>query len=222
MFLLTTLYEKSPTGWCLNSIHYKLEPITLFAEDTMYYTLFDILKSFLPTGISHESSNFSSNITNNSNEDSSQDKFPITIKLKKDILLKSYEMANPIYIKELIIEPISILLSVHASVKLYISLDQSPLHFNKYIRHRLMTTSYNLGHNMAMHFLSGALFRAGWVVGSLDILGNPGGFARTVGTGVKDFVQFPYEGILQGPWAFVTGITHGSLSLVKHLTAGNF
>jgi vacuolar protein sorting-associated protein 13B len=75
---------------------------------------------------------------------------------------------------------------------------------------------------MAKHYLSGALVRAGWVVGSLEILGNPGGFARTVGSGVKDFVQLPYEGIIHGPWAFITGVTHGSLSLVKHFTAGEF
>lgn len=64
-------------------------------------------------------------------------------------------------------------------------------------------------------------FSAGWVVGSLELLGSPGGFARTLGTGLRDFLSLPYHGILQGPWGFLVGVTHGSASLMKHFTAGN-
>jgi len=62
--------------------------------------------------------------------------------------------------------------------------------------------------------------QTGWVVGSLELLGSPGGFARTLGTGLKDFVSLPYHGILEGPWGFLVGVTHGSASLMKHFTAG--
>ena len=75
---------------------------------------------------------------------------------------------------------------------------------------------------MARHYISGALFRAGWVVGSLDVIGSPAGFTRTVGEGVKDFVVLPYEGIFQGPWSFISGLTNGSSSLIKHISAGMF
>jgi hypothetical protein len=61
---------------------------------------------------------------------------------------------------------------------------------------------------------------AGWVVGSLDILGSPGGLAQALGSGLKDFISMPFQGLLQGPWGFIVGITHGSASLVKHITAG--
>ena len=220
LFSINSKFEKTNSSWCLCSSYVKLDPITLYAEDTVYYSLMEILKAFLPVP-PQKTFKFKNKMQNTTdNDDDDEDKLPVTMRLPNQVLLKSIEMAYPIQITDLMVEPISILLSVHASIKLYVALDQSPLHFNGYKRSELMTTSYNLGHNMAMHYLSGALFRAGWVVGSLDILGNPGGFARTVGSGVRDFVQFPYEGILQGPWAFVTGITHGSLSLVKHLTAG--
>jgi hypothetical protein len=53
-------------------------------------------------------------------------------------------------------------------------------------------------------------------------LGSPGAFALTVGSGIRDFVCLPFTGILQGPWGFVNGVTHGSASLMKHLTAGQF
>ena len=52
------------------------------------------------------------------------------------------------------------------------------------------------------------------------MIGSPSGFTRTVGEGVKDFVAMPYQGIFQGPWSFVSGLTSGSSSLVKHVSAG--
>ena len=65
-------------------------------------------------------------------------------------------------------------------------------------------------------------FISGWVVGSLEILGSPGGLAQALGSGLKDFISMPFQGLLQGPWGFIMGITHGSASLMKHVTAGNF
>ena len=76
------------------------------------------------------------------------------------------------------------------------------------------------GQSLARHYISGALFRSHWVVGSLDLIGSPSGFTRTVGEGVKDFVALPYQGIFQGPWSFFSGLTNGSSSLVKHISAG--
>lgn len=73
---------------------------------------------------------------------------------------------------------------------------------------------------MTMHYLSGAIFGAGWVVSSLELLGSPGGLARAMGSGLRDFVSLPYRGLVQGPMAFLKGITHGSASLMRHVTAG--
>ena len=64
------------------------------------------------------------------------------------------------------------------------------------------------------------MFRAGWVVGSLEMIGSPTGLTRAVGDGIKDFVGLPYHGLFNGPLAFFTGIVHGSSSLVKHVSAG--
>jgi vacuolar protein sorting-associated protein 13B len=77
-----------------------------------------------------------------------------------------------------------------------------------------------LGNNMGMHYLSSAIFGAGWVVGSLEILGSPSGLARSFTSGFKDFVSLPVQGIFKGPWGFVVGLTQGSVSLVSHVTTG--
>nr|XP_045624119.1 vacuolar protein sorting-associated protein 13B-like [Procambarus clarkii] len=216
LFTISVVMERSPTKMCIHSVHIKQNPITVYAEDAVFYSLMEILSSFLPVS-RHKAIKFGRERETNEEEEES---LPVVMRMPKAVLLKSKAMTHPVQMSRLTIEPIALLLSVHASIKLYVALDQSPLNFGQFHRSEIMTTSYTLGHSLTMHYLSGALIRAGWVVGSLDLLGNPGGFARTVGSGVRDFVQFPYEGILQGPWAFIAGVTHGSMSLVKHLTAG--
>lgn len=71
-----------------------------------------------------------------------------------------------------------------------------------------------------MHYLSGALFGAGWVVGSLEILGSPSGLARQFTSGFIDFLSMPVQGLFKGPWGFLVGLTHGSASLLKNVTTG--
>ena len=58
------------------------------------------------------------------------------------------------------------------------------------------------------------------MVGSLEILGSPGSLAQALGSGLRDFISLPFQGLLQGPWGFIVGITHGSASLMRHVTAG--
>lgn len=64
-----------------------------------------------------------------------------------------------------------------------------------------------------MHYLSGAIFGAGWVVSSLELLGSPGGLARAMGTGLRDFVSLPYRGFVQGPMAFLKGMLRISIEI---------
>lgn len=49
---------------------------------------------------------------------------------------------------------------------------------------------------------------------------SPSGLVRSVGTGVRDFVSMPVQGMFRGPWGFLVGVTQGSASLVKNVTAG--
>jgi len=60
------------------------------------------------------------------------------------------------------------------------------------------------------------------VVGSLDILGSPTGFVRSVSAGVSDLFRMPYEGLTRGPGAFLSGVSMGLGSLVKHMSSGKY
>ncbi|XP_026672531.1 vacuolar protein sorting-associated protein 13B isoform X2 [Ceratina calcarata] len=136
------------------------------------------------------------------------------------IMIDAKILSAPLRLQNLRIEPLSILLSVHTSVRLYVALDHSPLYFGTFEKKNILTTPYRLGNALTMHYLSGAIFGAGWVVGSLEILGSPGSLAQALGSGLRDFISLPFQGLLQGPWGFIVGITHGSASLMRHVTAG--
>lgn len=43
---------------------------------------------------------------------------------------------------------------------------------------------------------------------------------RTVSSGLRDFISMPVQGLFNGPWGFLVGITNGSTSLLRNITAG--
>ena len=188
----------------------KIAPISAYIEGTYVTLLMDYATSILPPCFivpTSKKTSMQSLITNN-------------IYLPDHILVDARILSHPLRLQSFVIEPVSILLSVHTSVHLYVAFDHSPLYFEAFDRKNLISTPYRLGNALAMHYLSGAIFGVGWVVGSLEILGSPGGLAQALGSGLKDFISMPFQGLLQGPWGFIVGITHGSASLVKHITAG--
>ncbi|XP_068635600.1 intermembrane lipid transfer protein VPS13 isoform X2 [Aristolochia californica] len=54
------------------------------------------------------------------------------------------------------------------------------------------------------------------VFGSAGVIGNPMGFARNVGLGIKDFLSVPAKGVLQSPTGLITGMAQGTKSLVNN------
>lgn len=130
---------------------------------------------------------------------------PSQAALPYEVVTKALYLSEPFHLESLNIQALSALLSVHTCVRLYIALDHSPLEFAVYERKNVFSLPLNLGHTLGMHYLSGAIFGAGWVVGSLEILGSPSGFARSLTVGLKDFVSLPVQGLFRGPWGFVLG-----------------
>ncbi|XP_069674298.1 intermembrane lipid transfer protein VPS13B isoform X2 [Periplaneta americana] len=195
----------------MKQLNISLGPLCAYIEDTLITRLTDYLLCLLPPKLvffppSDSGISFPARVA--------------LVPVPKVAYWNSRQVAFPLRLRTLTVQPLSLLLSVHTSVKLYIALDHSPLQFSAFERRALITTPYRLGHTLTMHYLLGAIFGAGWMVGSLELLGSPGGFARTLGSGLRDFVSLPYRGIFEGPWGFLVGVTHGSASLMKHVTAG--
>ncbi|XP_056633940.1 intermembrane lipid transfer protein VPS13B isoform X1 [Diorhabda sublineata] len=217
LFILDIVLETWRDKYLMNdftgakSVNIIINPISCFVEDRYITKLMDYFNVFIPTKLilwPDKKIPFKLNGT------------PGSVSVPELVSWQCAIIAKPLTIRNLSIAPISLLLSVHSSIKLYIALDQSPLQFGSFERRRIVTTPYRLGHALTMHYLSGAIFGAGWVVSSLELIGSPGGLARAMGTGLRDFVSLPYRGLVVGPMAFLRGITQGSASLMKHVTAG--
>eukprot|EP00826_Nyctotherus_ovalis_P020710 TRINITY_DN16536_c0_g1_i12.p1 TRINITY_DN16536_c0_g1~~TRINITY_DN16536_c0_g1_i12.p1 ORF type:complete len:367 (-),score=100.40 TRINITY_DN16536_c0_g1_i12:234-1334(-) len=67
------------------------------------------------------------------------------------------------------------------------------------------------------------LIKAGLkLIGSIDLIGSPVEFFRTISTGVKDFFYKPIQGFIKGPLQGSTGVYEGTKSLVRNTVVGVF
>ncbi|XP_046401566.1 vacuolar protein sorting-associated protein 13B [Ischnura elegans] len=214
----------------LKTIEVNTRPMKLYLEDTFDLYLMDICLSLLPSSLLFQpsvSQSAESSLFSEPRDHISADQFPPHspwspghIFLPQEPFLESLAVAKPLRLKKLSLSPASLLVSLHTYAGVYIAANHSPLQFSSFVRTHLFTSSYELGRALTVHYRSGVLLCAGWVLGSLELLGSPGGLACTVGRGIRDFLHLPLAGILQGPWGFVLGVLHGSASLMKHITAG--
>ena len=127
--LALTFDANGHDGSVLKSVRMNIQPLTVFIEDTFAFKLNAIMNSFDSFDKRH----------------SIQDKTSSYSKLPKDVLIASQNLARHLSLDLLKIEEMSVLVNVHASMKMYIGLDQSPLHFSTFERSNITTTSYALG-----------------------------------------------------------------------------
>ncbi|XP_072425871.1 intermembrane lipid transfer protein VPS13B-like isoform X3 [Chiloscyllium punctatum] len=192
----------------MNALDFELKPARLYVEDTFVYYIKTLFSTYIPdSGLYHKQVRTTSG--------SAAD-----LAVPEQVVTATRALVNPIKLQRLTIHAISLLVSVHASIKLYIASDHAPLSFSLFERGPIYTTPRQLIHALAMHYAAGALFRAGWVVGSLEILGSPANLVRSIGNGIADFFRLPYEGLTRGPGAFVSGVSRGTTSFVKHISKG--
>lgn len=140
--------------------------------------------------------------------------------IPQTIVERSKRIAKPLRLRNICISSFSVTVSVRTSTTFYIAVDRSPLKFSEFKKELLVTTPFELGNMLVVHYFMGAVYGTGWALSSLEFVGSPGVLARDLGTGIKDFVSMPIYGIATGPRGFVLGIAHGSASLMKHVMTG--
>ncbi|XP_032616819.1 intermembrane lipid transfer protein VPS13B [Hylobates moloch] len=203
--LCITLNEGKSILCDINEFSFELKPARLYVEDTFVYYIKTLFDTYLPNSrLAGHSTHLSGG----------KQVLPV------QVTQHARALVNPVKLRKLVIQPVNLLVSIHASLKLYIASDHTPLSFSVFERGPIFTTARQLVHALAMHYAAGALFRAGWVVGSLEILGSPASLVRSIGNGVADFFRLPYEGLTRGPGAFVSGVSRGTTSFVKHISKG--
>ncbi|KAL7023795.1 hypothetical protein ACKWTF_012787 [Chironomus riparius] len=187
-----------------------LLPIRIYIEDGFIHTVLELADECVPHNFVFGKEKAIPKITLPDN----------LVLVPNMIVIQSMQLSEPIRLHSFKLEAVHVLLSVHTCKHLYIALDHSPLDFSAYEKLNIYTIPMKLGSNFGMHYVSSAIFGAGWVVGSLEILGSPSGLARSFTSGVKDFVSMPIQGIFKGPFGFFVGLTQGSVSLFRNVTTG--
>lgn len=127
---------------------------------------------------------------------------------------------HPLQIGEWSVSEVHIMLTAQVSAKIFLSIDRSPVRLEQFRTWPCVSSPVTLTETASLHYISGGLASLGWLVSSLELIGSPGGLLRSVGDGVRDFVQLPYQGLSQGPGSFLTGLGGGTSSLLRHLSAG--
>jgi len=190
-------------GISVQSLGVAIKPIQIFIEDAYIWHLLKVVDKIIPIWCTVPDHHTNARL-----------RLPAMIKLNHAILI------SPLRIEHLCLEPVSILVSVRATLKMFIATNGTPLNFGRFEMRNVCSTVPQVVRAVTMHYASGAIFRAGLVVGSLEILGNPTGFVRHVGDGVADMFCMPYRGLTVGPGAFLAGITRGMASITRHLSVG--
>ncbi|KAL9243679.1 hypothetical protein vseg_017537 [Gypsophila vaccaria] len=69
---------------------------------------------------------------------------------------------------------------------------------------------------LSKHYTRRFLHELYKVFGSAGVIGNPMGFARSIGLGFKDFLSVPAKGVLQSPSGLISGMAKGTSSLLSN------
>ena len=118
------------------------------------------------------------------------------------------------------IDPLDLHINARATVRMFLSCDDLPLTFAPYNQSNVFSNWHEISQLTAAHYAAEAVWKVGWAVGSLEILGSPATFVRSISRGVRDFFSIPYEGITRSPAYFIWGLGQGSTSLIRNVASG--
>jgi vacuolar protein sorting-associated protein 13B len=195
-------YEPNSKGPFLHSVLVSCEPVTVFLEDTLVYRMAVLAESFLPPTQECDI------LINTASHET------------RLLLNECTSILNPLVIGEFKIKPLTIHLTLHASAKLFIAMDDTSLSLGQLHICPVYAPASMFAQKVFYHYMSSVMFKIGWVVGSLELLGNPAGLIRNFSQGLADFFFLPYDGLTRGPGAFVSGMSQGVSSFVRHVSTG--
>lgn len=161
---LCLTFGESERVFDINELRFELKPARLYVEDTFVYYIKTLFETYLPNG--------------------NLDGHPTTLPGGKQVLPAQVRqhasaLVRPVTLRKLVIQPVNLLVSIHASLKLYIASDHTPLSFSVFERGPIFTTARQLIHALAMHYAAGALFRAGKGAGGRSVLRSASGYRLT-------------------------------------------
>lgn len=150
---------------------FQLQPARVYIEDTFVYYIKTLFYTYIPDGAKAEARTGPNLGAAPALPEQVPAHLPYqrgrmfvatkTSALSTQVLQSAGALVSPVRLQRLTIQPVSLLVSIHASLKLYIASDHTPLSFSLFERGPVCTTARQLVHALAMHYAAGALFRAG-------------------------------------------------------------
>ncbi|CAH0522670.1 unnamed protein product [Peronospora belbahrii] len=101
-------------------------------------------------------------------------------------------------------------------------LDNAPVRLSALMIEHAFGTSSDLTRRVSKYYTRQLWKQLHKILGSFDFLGNPVGFLDHIGTGVRDFVYEPLEGLKIGGKGFSKGLAKGTASLMSNTMDGTF
>lgn len=193
-------------------VHVMVQPLTVQLEDSLLHKLRAILPYYTLPGVIR----ITSSQTNNT---STSD--PSGVCVVPAAILKEAEVdATPLLISRLVIGPSAVYLTASVTLKAFLSCRDSPFRFAEYELTNISSNLSEVSQVVTARYLSTVFMHLGWLLGSLELIGSPGTFIQSVGSGLRDLISLPYEGLTRSPGLFIIGIGHGALSFVRNFSTG--
>ena len=195
----------------IDKLQISTQPVTIQLEDSLLQLLRVLIFTYLPPGV----------LIASSLEVSQSNTSLSSLLTTPPIILQEAERdVFPLYIENLRIDPTSFFLNASITLKVFLSCNDTPFSFSEYQLDNIYSNWSEVLQIIGARYVSSAFMHAGWVLGSLEILGSPGTLIQSVGRGLRDLVVLPYQGLTHSPGMFVLGLGQGTASFLRNCSTG--
>ncbi|EPS58719.1 hypothetical protein M569_16094, partial [Genlisea aurea] len=105
---------------------------------------------------------------------------------------------------------------IHRGLMALADVEGAKIYFKPFALSHKIASWASLQEIMVDHYSRQFLHEMYKVFGSAGVIGNPVGFARSLGLGIRDFFSFPVWSALQSPTGLITGMAQGTTSLLSN------
>ncbi|KAL2484980.1 Protein of unknown function (DUF1162) [Abeliophyllum distichum] len=105
---------------------------------------------------------------------------------------------------------------IHRGLMALADVEGAKIHLNQLILSHQLASWESIQEILISHYTRQILHEMYKVFGSAGVIGNPMGFVRSLGLGIKDFLSLPIWNVFQSPSGLVTGVAQGTTSLVSN------
>ncbi|XP_073129939.1 intermembrane lipid transfer protein VPS13 isoform X2 [Henckelia pumila] len=105
---------------------------------------------------------------------------------------------------------------IHRGLMALADVEGAKINFKQLILSHQIASWESIQEILVSHYTRQFLHEMYKVFGSAGVIGNPIGFARSLGLGIRDFFSFPIWSVFQSPAGLITGMAQGTTSLVSN------